>query len=487
MTRVLISVGVIQVFIILTGMVRAKILSMVLGPTGFGIIATIDQVVLTIVQVAGFSIPFFSLKFMSRAHSEGSRRFQSVYSSFLSGILLLSLLTTCLVIGITYWHPTIFGVELAPYKLFILIALINVPAMMLGIFFVHTLAAAQMTSASATLNLVVTFCLAFAVSSAAWLFGMEAIYIAMAVTGVATTIGSVWYLRKKLSLHVSDSDAGILKELRRSPEIIAFSLYGHTALSAYSIAMLIARYEVFSTMGEAQAGLLQALFGVALALGAISGPLNILYLTPILNRNISNEEKFSKAHEFQGSMILIIFMLSLPFLLFPNLALTILYSSEFRPASDYLYLFIFWQSMSVIVNVYRQLLVGLDDVRFFSISTLVSYIVAIVLTPYLIERFGLSGAAFSLSLSVFLNGLVISFRLSTRFQSSIPLGVWLRISLCLGGIILTGLIFSYFEEFSVMGFLARMLYVAVLAPLLWKLLPGEQKRMVIDTITRIRT
>jgi O-antigen/teichoic acid export membrane protein len=222
-------------------------------------------------------------------------------------------------------------------------------------------------------------------------------------------------------------------------------------------------------------------------LGAISGPLNILYLTPILNRNISNEEKFSKAHEFQGSMILIIFMLSLPFLLFPNLALTILYSSEFRPASDYLYLFIFWQSMSVIVNVYRQLLVGLDDVRFFSISTLVSYIVAIVLTPYLIERFGLSGAAFSLSLSVFLNGLVIPFRLSTRFQSSIPLGVWLRISLCLGGIILTGLIFSYFEEFSVMGFLARMLYIAVLAPLLWKLLPGEQKKMVIDTITRIRT
>jgi O-antigen/teichoic acid export membrane protein len=171
MTRVLISVGVIQVFIILTGMVRAKILSMVLGPTGFGIIATIDQIVLTIEQVA-------------------------------------------------------------------------------------------------------------------------------------------------------------------------------------------------STMGETQAGLLQALFGMALALGAISGPPNILYLTPILNRNISNKEKFRKAHEFHELMILIIFMISLPFLLFPNLTITILYSSEFRPESDYVYLFIFWQTMRVIVNVYRQLLVGLDDVKF---------------------------------------------------------------------------------------------------------------------------
>ena len=175
MSRVLFSVGVIQVFIILTGMIRAKILSIVLGPAGFGIIATIDQVVLTVIQVGGFGIPLFSLKFMSRAHSEGNRRFQTVFSSFLRGLFLLSIMVTILVIGITWWHPALLGVELVPYKLFILLALLNVPAMMLGIFFVHTLAAAQMTSASATLNLVVTFCLAFAASSAAWLFGMDGI------------------------------------------------------------------------------------------------------------------------------------------------------------------------------------------------------------------------------------------------------------------------------------------------------------------------
>ncbi len=486
MSRVLISVGVIQVFIILTGMIRAKILSIALGPAGFGIIATVDQVVLTVVQVAGFSIPFFSMKFMSRAHSEGNRRFQTVFSSFLRGLFLLSIMVTILVIGITWWHPALLGVELVPYKLFILLALLNVPAMMLGIFFVHTLAAAQMTSASATLNLVVTFCLAFAASSAAWLFGMDGIYITVAITGVLTTIGSIFYIRKKLSLRVTDASAGILKELRRSPEIISFSLYGHMALSAYSITMLIARYEVFSTMGEAQAGLLQALFAIALALGAISGPLNYLYLTPILNRNIPNEDKFEKAHEFQSLMIIIVFTLSIPFLLFPNLALTLLYSSEFRPASAHLYLFVFWQSVYLIVNVYTQLLIGLDDVRFISVSSLISYIVAIVLAPYLVGRFGLPGAAFALSLSVFLNGLVIPFRLATKFRTSIPSGLWIRTIICLGGIVVTGQIFSQLEEFSVTGLLARVFYIALLTPLLWKLLPDEQKRMIADTIGRFR-
>jgi O-antigen/teichoic acid export membrane protein len=468
-------------------MIRAKILSMVLGPAGFGIIATIDQVVLTIVQVAGFSIPFFSMKFMSRAHSDGHERFQTVYSSFLSGLLLLSLVTTSLVIGITYWHPAIFGVELASYKLFVIIALLHVPAMMLGVFFVHTLAAAQMTSASAGLNLVVTFCFAFSACIAAGLFGMEAIYAFVATTGVITTTGSIWFIRKKLSLHVKDPTAGILKELRRSPEIISVSLYGHMALSAYSITMLIARHEVFSTMGEAQAGLLQSLFGIVLALGAISGPLNFLYLTPILNRNIPNEEKFRKAHEFQELMIPVTFILSLPFILFPNLALTILYSADFKPASESLYLFVLWQSMLLIANVYRQLLLGLDDVRFFSISTLSSYAIAIFSIPYLVGMFGLLGVALSLSLSVALNLAIISFRLSTRFRSSIPTGIWLRVIFCLGGTIVTGVIFSYLEELSITGFFARVLYMSLLAPLLWKSLPSEQKKMLIDAITRIRS
>ncbi|WP_303286361.1 hypothetical protein [Marinobacter sp. SS8-8] len=486
MSRVLFSVGVIQVFIILTGMIRAKVLSIVLGPAGFGIIATIDQIVLTVVTVGGFGIPFFSLKFMSWAHSEGNLRFQTVFSSFLSGLFLLSILTTTLVIGITLWHPAIFGAELVPYKSFILVALLNVPALMLGIFFVHTLAAAQMPLVSSTLNLTVTFGLAFAASSGAWLLGMDGIYISVAVAGVVTTLGSIFYIKKKLSLRVSDPSAGILKELRRNPEIIPFSLYGHVALSAYAITMLVARYEVFSTMGEAQAGFLQALFGISLALGAISGPINILYLAPILNRNISNEEKFDKAHEFLSLMIVIILALSLPFLLFPNLALTLLYSSEFRPASGYIYLFVFWQSMYVIVNVYRQLLVGLNDVKFFSISTLASYVAAVLATPSLVEMFGLPGAAFALSLSVLLNGLVIPLRLAAKFHSGIPFSLWVRIIFCLGVTIITGLVFSNVEEFSVTGFLARVLYVALLAPLLWKLLPEEQKRMAIDTITRMR-
>ena len=142
--------------------------------------------------------------------------------------------------------------------------------------------------------------------------------------------------------------------------------------------------------------------------------------------------------------------------------------------------------MHVIVNVYRQLLVGLDDVKFFAVSALISYLVAILVTPTLVQMYGLPGAAFALSLSVFLSGLAIPFRLASKFHSSIPFSLWVRIAACLSGIIVTGLIFSHLEEFSVPGFLARVLYIALLTPLLWRLLPGDQKRMILDVVRRFR-
>ncbi|PTB90943.1 hypothetical protein C9993_13070, partial [Marinobacter sp. Z-F4-2] len=76
--------------------------------------------------------------------------------------------------------------------------------------------------------------------------------------------------------------------------------------------------------------------------------------------------------------------------------------------------------------------------------------------------------------------------LASKFHSSIPFSLWVRIAACLSGIIVTGLIFLHLEEFSVTGFLARVFYIALLTPLLWKLLPDEQKRMIADMIGRFR-
>ena len=100
MVNPLLSIGFIQVLIILVNIGRAKVLSMLLGPAGFGIVSTIDQVVLSSVQLGGFAIPFIALKFLSHAHSESHDRLAITFASFSAACLRSPLLPPC-----CYWAP----------------------------------------------------------------------------------------------------------------------------------------------------------------------------------------------------------------------------------------------------------------------------------------------------------------------------------------------------------------------------------------------
>ena len=92
MSRVLISIGAIQLLIMFVALVRAKVLSVLLGPSGFGVVSTIDQATLTAMQLAHLSLPFTALKFMSRRHSDGHDAFERTYASFFRALLWVALL-----------------------------------------------------------------------------------------------------------------------------------------------------------------------------------------------------------------------------------------------------------------------------------------------------------------------------------------------------------------------------------------------------------
>lgn len=475
MRKALFSIGAIQVLIILVNMARSKVLSMYFGPATFGIVSTIDQVVLSVVQLAGLGFPFFSLKFLSLSHSENHHRFQSVYVSFLGWLVGLSLLATILVLALISWKPSLFGADLVPYQQFLMLALLGVPSAILGIYFVHVLAASQMPSTSSFLSFTVTLCLSAAGCIGALQGGIEGLYIGVVSAGVITTLASLLYIGKKLHLNIFGKFVGIFKEFKRSPEVISFSLLGYFALSTYSIAMLVTRYCVFSRLGDEQAGFLQAVLAFALALGAVSGPMSTLYLTPKINRGTTIDEKLNSADDFQKNIIFIVTILALPILLFPKLALTILFSAKFIPTYQFLYLFVLWQCLYQIVNVYRLLLVGLDDVFFFSMSTSLGYGVVILLSPDMIESYGLNGAALALISGIAFSGLLTICRLRLKFKYGLPFGVWLRISFCLSSIFVTGHLFNEIDELSQIGLAYRGGFLLIFMMFIWLFMTKDQK------------
>ncbi|HEV8599882.1 MAG TPA: polysaccharide biosynthesis C-terminal domain-containing protein [Gemmatimonadales bacterium] len=474
MSRVLVSIGALQAFLILVNLGRSKALSVLLGPSGLGVVSTIDQLVLTVVHLGTLSLPFTALKFMAKGHSEAPERFSHSFAGFLRALTVLTVLAAVVASVLLALWPAVYGEDLLRYRSVLHLAFISVPALALNVLFVNTLAAAQRPAAAAGLSLSVAAVLCVAAIAGAAIGGVRGIYVATSATGLVTTAVSLVFLRRGLNLATA-SPSGIVGELRRTPEILPYAIFFYLVMSAYSLTMLAARYFVFSGLGEATAGLLQALFSISLSITAVLGPMSNLYLTPLVNRSMPEAEKVKATNEFAATLVALLLLASVPFVLFPKLALSILFTSAFSPAAPALYLFVLWQCLYQIANVYQQLLIGLDDVRFVSVAALLGFGTSALLMPLLIPRFELAGAALALAIGMLLYGMAAALRLRARFGVGVPRALWLRAGVAIGALMLTGAFFAGGEELTVSGALARLVAGLVIAAILWiQLTPNER-------------
>ena len=468
MSRVLLSIGVVQVAIMLVALVRAKVLSVLLGPAGYGVASTVDQTVLSTMQLAHLSLPFTAMKFMANRHSDGHAPFERTFATFFRALAIQGVVAVAVVVALLAWRPTLFGADLADYRPYFLVAILGVPAAMLNVLFVNTLAAAQRGASSAMLNMLVLLALAGAAIVGVAANGIAGLYVATVATGVLTTLGSIWYLRRTLGVHATAATAGLRRELRESPEIVRYAMLLYVAMSAYSLMMLGTRYFVFQGLGAVDAGLLQALLGIALTVGAVMTPMNGLFFTPYVNRKLPLETKLAAADDFAGRITLMLLLAGVAVALFPRIVLTVLFSSQFAPAAAALHLFVVWQCLYQIVNVYLQLLIGLDDVAYFAAATVLGYAASAVAFPTLVARFGLGGAALALSIAMLVAFAATVVRLRRKFGATVSPRVMGRATFCLAAIYVAGRLFDPVTETTLAGIGVRGAFgvlVVVLAAL----------------------
>jgi PST family polysaccharide transporter len=486
MSRVLLSIGVIQLAIMLVALVRAKVLALLLGPAGFGVASTIDQTVLSTMQLAHLSLPFTAMKFMARRHSDGPEPFERTFATFFRALAVQAVIAVAIVVALLTWRPTMFGADLATFRPYFLVAILSVPAAMLNVLFVNTLASAQRGPSSAMLNMLVLLALAAAAIVGVAVNGIAGLYVATVATGVGTTLGSIWYLHRTLGVRVTAPTAGLRRELRESPEIVRYALLIYVAMAAYSLTMLGTRYFVFDGLGAAGAGLLQALLGIALTVGNVMTPMNGLFFTPYVNRQLPVETKIAAADDFAGKITLLLLMAGLVAALFPRLVLTLLFSARFAPAAVALHLFVIWQCLYQFVNVYLQLLIGLDEVAFFSIATVLGYAVAAVVFPTLIAQFGLGGAALALSVAMLVALAATLIRLRRKFNATVSPLVMARAAFCLGAIYVSGILFDPATETSLTGIGARGAYGLLVVGLAALTLSRAERELIATGLARGR-
>jgi O-antigen/teichoic acid export membrane protein len=475
MSRVLVSIGAIQIVIMFVALVRAKVLSVLLGPSGFGVVSTIDQATQTAMQLAHLSLPFTALKFMSRRHSDGHDPFERTYASFFRALLGVAVVAV-LVLEVLLWlRPSAFGAELVAYRRYFAIAFLGIPSLMLNVMLINTLAAAQRGATGAVTNLLVGAVAAAAAIAGVTIGGFGGLYVASVVSSLAVTAAIVWFLRRSLNVSVTAHGARLRDELRESPEIVSYSLYVYIAVGAYLVAVLVTRFFVFDALGPTGAGWLQALLSIALTVGAVMTPMSGLYLAPMLNRQMPVDAKLGVANDFALKIAPLFLLGGVAVSLFPSLALTVLFSQKFAAAAGVLFLYVVWQCLHHLVNVYLQLLIGLDDVRFYALINVVAYACAALVFRPLIGAYGLGGAAIALAVASIVNAIGTAARLALRFDARIGALVLLRGGAAVAAIMGAGALFRDSAELSASGISLRVAYLVAVSLLLWMTMSKSER------------
>lgn len=416
MFRIIATLGGIQVATIAINVLRSKLLAVILGPEGVGVISVVDQSVLLIAQICAVGLPFAAVKFLSRSHSRGPEAFQQTYASLLRTLVILTSAGAVIGLLIVFLRPALLGGELSQYRALMIPAMLGIPAIMLHSFFVNVFAAAGRARVSAVLLFVIALLLVTAAVVGILVDGVTGFYWANLFANYMVVVLALITVRRNLGLTASNQDHSILKELKTNPEIVTFTLILFAASYTLTVSLFVTRFSVLNDGGEAEAGLLQAAIALAAAINLLLNPANGLYLTPLLNRDIHIHEKTKASLEFQRKLMLVMMAVAMPMVLFAPFLLILLFSSEFVAVSSLLFLFIIAQCVMQLAGVHQALMIGLDDLKAYAILVGAAQLSLGVVAWLLVPRFGLAGAAAGFVLSSLLAFSLTLIRLARKYD-----------------------------------------------------------------------
>ena len=403
MFRAIATIGVIQALVILTSLVRSKILAVQLGPEGVGVLGVIDQVVQLIAYISALSLPVASNKFLSRAHSEGFDVFRRTYGNLLRLLVVLTSIGTIISLTAVLFYPQVLGSELGPYRMTVIAAIVRIPIMASHGYFTHLLAAAQRWRTSVLLLLIIGASLAVTTPIGIALGGLPGMYISNLVAESLVAAGMLLYLRRRLGLPVFDRGASVWGALRETPSLVAFGSIIFVTSVLHLLSSFVARYMVFSYEGDAAAGLLQAAIALASSMSLLFNQATTLFLMPMMNRAGSKEGKFKAAQKYQYNLIMMVGLMGMSLILFAPLFLTAMFSSEFVAANEIVYLFVAAQALTLLSAVFQSVIVGLDDLKVYGGLVAAGHISLALASWLVVPFYGLVGVGVAVLLA---NGLI---------------------------------------------------------------------------------
>jgi O-antigen/teichoic acid export membrane protein len=390
--RLILSLGGIQAASLVVGWLRLKYVATTQGPAGVGVISLFDQFLAILVVLASFNIPFAAVKYLSEAYSRDRVEFRGRFRLYFCALLLLAGIIVSLG-GVWLMTRGVAGLSRDVLSTgLIVFGLLSVPLTAFKNLLGNTLIVTGRVRTNAVLSLTLAaLYLALVVPLLAW-NGLAGLYTALSIALALILLPFLWSLRGDLfgPTHRSGSWRELWLKNRDALGFIAvsFALSFTQPLAFFAVRWILAERSSLEAVGY-----FQACYGAATYLSTILGQANASLLTPEMNKAISPEEKFAWATRYSRVLMLTTTAACAFLALFPELVLTVLFSSEFLPAKGQFFLFLLSEGLVLYIGIHQGLLIGLNYLRVHLVTSLISHACVAGGAFLLVPGMGIAGAA----------------------------------------------------------------------------------------------
>jgi O-antigen/teichoic acid export membrane protein len=381
--------GGVQIFQIITQIIRSKAIAILLGPAGMGIAGLLNSSITLVTGLTNFGLGSSAVKDIANAHGSGDALRISTISVVLRRLILITGLFGSLVTII--FSPWISEFTFGNRDFTIAFVWISI-----SVFFTQVssgqvvlLQGMRKLEYLAKANLYGSFVGLFITIPIYYKFGANGIVPSIIVSSIISLLGS-WYFTRKLD--IKQADVTFSKTLSEGKSMLVFGLVISITTLFSTIVSYLVRVVINRSGGLTDVGLYTAGFSiVTIYLGMIFSAMGTDYyprLSEVSNDSIRSKEVINQQAEIT---ILILAPLLIIFFVFIQLGVIILYSKSFLAITDMM----LWAALGMFFKAstwpmgFLFLAKGESKVYFF--NELTSNIYNLLLSIIGYKLFGLTG------------------------------------------------------------------------------------------------
>jgi O-antigen/teichoic acid export membrane protein len=484
--RALVSIGLLQFVSMLLLLARTKIIALVLGPEGVGVIATVDRVTAVIAQTLSLSLPFAALRFLPAAQRHSPDEAEALYRSMRNVAVALLALATLVCVGIAAATPGLWGKAMVSYQGALILAFAALPVIGLVPFLTNAFAATSGHVASMRFTLAHGVVFVFAAIAAATGLGVAGFYGAYALLGPALVLAAILKLRVPAAKKVRPVRS-LAKAFKLPRDVWRFAFWLFPLTFAAPYAAWYVQYSVLSLYGAGSAGILQGAIGIGLSVRTLLGAAHSIFLTPNVNRQADSAERMAWTNDFQRHMVLIFVAVLPPILLFSDIELAVLYAPPFIAAAPFVALFVAAEVITLLSGSYQALILADNRVRFHVAQNFTAQILVAAIAVVAIPRLGLTGAGLAMLSAPILMFASTILYLRRQFGVRLSAEAAHMSLLALGMLLVCGVIGSLFPGMSAIRLGAKAAACGIVWLAAIVVMPTQDRARVRATLESVLT